>query len=104
MQNEFSILGCNVVGGGAWPEQYDVYTDNKHVGYIRLRHGDLTVEVPDVWGEEIYRAKPSVKIKDSISRWGYGFFLSERERQFYLKRCVSKILKNIQQCENANAV
>lgn len=41
----------------ACPEQYDVYDGDRQVGYVRLRHGYLTCEYPDVGGEEIYSAK-----------------------------------------------
>lgn len=37
------------------PEQYDVTNNGETVAYVRLRHGDLTVEMPDVGGKEILR-------------------------------------------------
>lgn len=37
------------------PEQYDVFDSNfKLVGYVRLRHGNLTCEYPACGGELIY--------------------------------------------------
>ena len=41
----------------ACPEQYDVFKDNKQVGYVRLRWGHLRAEYPDVCGEEVYSAE-----------------------------------------------
>jgi hypothetical protein len=38
----------------ACPEQYNVFKDEKQVGYVRLRHGGLRVDSPDYLGEEIY--------------------------------------------------
>ena len=35
---------------GACPEQYDVHLNNELVGYIRLRHGTLSVEYTDFFG------------------------------------------------------
>ena len=44
----------------ACPEQYDAINimTNERIGYLRLRHGHFTVEVPDVWGELIYESYP----------------------------------------------
>ncbi len=37
------------------PEQYDVFDeDNNQVGYVRLRHGLITCECPDIGGTEIH--------------------------------------------------
>ncbi len=36
---------------GACPEQYDVYRGQVQVGYVRLRHGCLSVESPDCGGK-----------------------------------------------------
>lgn len=38
----------------ACPEQYDVFLDNKQVGYLRLRNGFFRCEYPDIGGETIY--------------------------------------------------
>ena len=35
------------------PEQYDVYHDDEQVGYIRIRHGAMTVKCPDVGGKVV---------------------------------------------------
>jgi hypothetical protein len=57
----------------ACPEQYDVHLDGRRVGYLRLRHGYFSVEVPDSGGETVYEAEPD----------GDGCF-EEHERAGYL--------------------
>ena len=43
------------------PEQYDVFTpEGEQVGYVRLRHGELTAEHPDYGGEEVYTTEDDV--------------------------------------------
>jgi hypothetical protein len=56
----------------ACPEQYDAFgADGKQVGYLRLRHGEFRVDVPDVHGQTVYEAEPR----------GDGMFeVDERER------------------------
>lgn len=62
----------------ACPEQYDVYDSGDHiVAYFRLRHGEFSVTVPDVGGEEVYRASP----------WGDGSFEAS-ERVEYLTKGI----------------
>ena len=39
---------------GACPEQYDAFKNGVKVGYLRLRHGNFTVECPDVGGQCVY--------------------------------------------------
>ena len=36
------------------PEQWEVFHEGSIVGFIRLRHGDLTVHYPDVYGNLVY--------------------------------------------------
>lgn len=69
----------------AWPEQYDVYRGKKQVAYIRLRWGNLIVEVPDVDGELIYH-------KNYENDPAKGYFYTQEERMGQLRRIV-KILK-----------
>lgn len=60
--NELYINGLQFYRTGYMcPEQWDVfevakgkYNTNKLVGYVRLRHGQLSADVPDVRGEEVY--------------------------------------------------
>ena len=47
------LLTCS-----ACPEQYDAYLDGVLVGYLRMRHGNFTVDCPDVSGELVYEAQP----------------------------------------------
>jgi hypothetical protein len=64
------------------PEQYDAFDENKkQVGYLRLRHGNFTVECPDVWGKCIYEKEVE----------GYGDFIDEEEREKELTIAVNKI-------------
>lgn len=66
---------------GACPEQYDAYLDGVNVGYLRLRHGNFTVEAG---GELLYQAEPK----------GDGIF-DEDERDYYLRFAVDAILKRV---------
>jgi hypothetical protein len=76
------VLTCQ-----ACPEQYDVFNANdEQVGYLRLRHGNFTVECPDVFGKLVYEAQPK----------GDGFFY-EDEREFYLTEAVQAINKHLQE-------
>lgn len=38
----------------ACPEQYDVFEGDVQVGYLRLRHGGFSADVPDCGGEQVY--------------------------------------------------
>ena len=67
----------------ACPEQYDVLVENEQVGYLRLRHGEFRVEVPDVGGRAVYEAAPE----------GDGIFEDE-ERDDYLRQAVDAIHRN----------
>jgi hypothetical protein len=75
----------------ACPEQYDVFKEDKQLGYLRLRHGGFTVTVPDVGGETIYCASPQ----------GEGEF-QDLERIHFLRIAIDYIddhLKMDCQCE-----
>lgn len=71
---------------GACPEQYDVYdgdVGDKHVaqvGYVRLRHGLLRVDVPRCGDKTIYEAHPR----------GDGMFRRD-ERAHYLNEIANAI-------------
>lgn len=41
----------------AHPEQYDVYLGDRQVGYLRLRHGYFTADVPDAGGETVFETE-----------------------------------------------
>lgn len=70
----------------ACPEQYDVFKNNKQVGYVRLRWGTIRAEYPDVGGKEVYRAE----IGDGA--WT-GAFPNESERATHLTK-IAKELSN----------
>lgn len=65
-------------GGGACPEQYDVYRNGENVGYLRLRHGGFRAECR---GETVYTASPH----------GDGIFDPE-ERDHFLNEACQAIL------------
>lgn len=56
----------------AFPEQYDAFAGEKHVGYLRLRYGGFSVSFPDVSGDCIYYTEPE----------GYGYFTAEEREHF----------------------
>jgi hypothetical protein len=66
---------------GACPEQYDAFIGDELVGYLRLRHGNFTVECPDCGGKLVYRANPK----------GDGLF-DDDEREEYLSAAKQAIL------------
>jgi hypothetical protein len=61
----------------ACPEQYDVFAGEHMVAYLRLRHGEFRVDVPDCGGDTIYTAEP----------YGDGIF-TEEERVGYLTQAI----------------
>ena len=64
----------------ACPEQYDAFIGDRQVGYLRLRHGNFTVEYPDVFGTLVYQANTK----------GDGMF-EEEERDYHLDRAKAAI-------------
>lgn len=80
-----NILGYNIIQTcSACPEQYDVVRHGQQVGYLRLRHGCFTAEVPDCGGEQVFLAHPK----------GDGIFESE-ERMSYLQQAVAAIAAKV---------
>lgn len=67
----------------ACPEQYDVYSGDTLVGYVRLRWGYLYCEVPDVGGKQVYGYEYD---NDFL-----GCFDTEEERIFHLNEIANKI-------------
>ena len=97
---KFDTKNCRVIKkltlvqtSGVWPEQYDVYKGKKQVGYIRLRHGYSTCEVPDVFGKMVLDIEPNENIKGD-NRFGYGCFVDEEERVKYLTMAIDAILNH----------
>jgi hypothetical protein len=70
-----------------FPEQYDVYYGSKKVAYVRLRFGSLTAEIPDVPGREVFCY--------SFENGFKGNFFDENERNIWLNKVASAILKSI---------
>lgn len=65
------------------PEQYNVFNESHNqVAYIRLRHGDLSVRMPNHNGEEVYEAD----LGDA------GEFDNQFERLKYLTE-ITKVIK-----------
>jgi hypothetical protein len=65
----------------ACPEQYDAFDESgEQVGYLRLRHGDFRVDVPDVRGKTVLEAKPQ----------GDGMF-DDDERERFLIAAIDAI-------------
>jgi hypothetical protein len=73
--------GLEIKGGGACPEQYNVFKDGRQVAYYRLRHGAFTVSCPDVGGEYIMTEYPA----------GDGAFDSN-ERLIFLAKAMRAVL------------
>jgi hypothetical protein len=73
------VLTCS-----ACPEQYDAYSGDTQVGYLRLRHGAFRVDVPGCGGETIYTASPN----------GDGCFDPD-ERDYYLRFAVDAIERHM---------
>jgi len=69
---------------GACPEQYDVFSDDIIVGYLRLRHGLFTAREGGVAGDVVYSANTE----------GDGSF-EDDEREFHLERALEEIAKTL---------
>lgn len=67
----------------ACPEQYDVFLDNKQIGYLRLRHGYFRADYPDCYGETVYESEPN----------GDGVFYPD-ERVTELTNAVNALLSH----------
>lgn len=80
-EQAFEINGYQLKGGGACPEQYNVYKKDVEVGYLRLRHGRFRAEC-FVNGETkvVYTACPN----------GDGIF-DDEERIAFLTQAVEAI-------------
>lgn len=68
---------------GACPEQYDVFLNDKQVGYLRLRHGWFRADAPNCGGETVYQSYPV----------GDGIFDTQEERDIELRKAVLALQK-----------
>lgn len=78
---------------GACPEQYDVFKDDKIVGYVRLRWGNLSCCYPDYEGDEIY--------SESFDDGWKGCFDDDNERNKYLLIIANELNNYLEKQENA---
>jgi hypothetical protein len=76
----------------ACPEQYDVYDClGQQLAYLRLRHGNFTVTVPDAGGELVYSMSPSGDgIFDDDERVFYLTMAILAVQEYYINRCWDK--------------
>ena len=72
---------------GACPEQYDVYLDDKQVGYFRLRWGTFRASYPDCGGETVYVAELNHDLQ--------GCFSSEDEREEHLLKACKALASKL---------
>lgn len=69
----------------ACPEQYDVFdTQGDQVGYVRLRHGSLSAQSPDIGCTDVY----SCEFPENI-----GCFSDSEERMKHLLK-IAEAIKN----------
>ena len=61
---------------GGCPEQYDAYIDGQRVGYLRLRHGNFSVEY---CGDTVFSGHPR----------GDGIFEYEERNDWLNKACYA---------------
>lgn len=71
----------------ACPEQYEVYLNDRQVGYVRLRYGVLRVDYPECLDETIYVKK--------IGEEYTGQFESNGQRDYYLNLIADLIWEKI---------
>lgn len=77
----YSVHGLRFVEmNAACPERYYVYRGDDMIAYVQLRHGNLTVEVPDIGGRLIYSGSPD---GDGRFEW--------YERESFIRRAAHAI-------------
>lgn len=81
---KYEINGYIFDGGGACPEQYEVYKNEKYMAYIRFRWGNCTVHTEPL-GEYICSY-------DNFNEY-QGGFNTEKQRLYYLKLITKQIDK-----------
>lgn len=80
----YEINGYIFDGGGACPEQYEVYKNEKYMAYVRFRWGSCTVHTEPL-GEYICSY-------DNFNTF-QGKFNTEKQRLYYLKLIANQINK-----------
>jgi hypothetical protein len=89
MKTDYNILGLFFqLTCYACPEQYDVYFEDKQVGYVRLRGNRLYCTCPDVMGKQVYH----VNFSDDSDIYK-GEFDTEEERIYHLTE-IAKAINN----------
>ena len=78
-----------LIGGGMFPEQYDVFDGDEKIGYMRLRHGFFRADVTKPATITAYEAYPN----------GDGCF-DDDERHKYLSEAISAIDAKRKEIEN----
>lgn len=68
----------------ACPEQYDVYQDDKQVGYVRLRHGYLSLSNTDISEDWFELGTGDKNFPKPYRLIGDDRFDDDNERLFYL--------------------
>jgi len=82
-KDEIDIQGIKLVlTCMACPEQYNAMYQNRLVGYLRYRHGEFTVRVPDAGGDLV--------LDEDVGGFLDGIFTPE-DRAVYLPKAVAAI-------------
>ena len=77
----------------ACPEQYDVFDGDENVGYVRLRWGWVSAEVPGAYEDKLV-------FSEQIDKEGFqGEFSDENQRKYYLALIEIAIRKWIKENE-----
>lgn len=74
-----------VLTSWACPEQYNAYLSDRQVGYLRLRHGYFSVDVPTPMSKRVFA---------SIESIGDGQF-HKSEREFFLREAINAIRREL---------
>lgn len=74
----------------ACPEQYDVYLDNKQIGYVRLRWGIVSASYPNYEGLTVYREQ----VGDGLQ----GEFSNEEDRTLHLTNIALALYTQYLKC------
>ena len=70
----------------ACPEQYDVFLDEKQVGYLRMRHRHFYCDFEECGGK---------RLLDAYLAGDWGRFQTERQRDMMLRQALTAIAKEL---------